>query len=760
MRRFIRLWTAAWTVFGASALWAQGLLIVVDRPVPLPRPIPIPRPVPSATYAIKEISVQAKLLDQVARVQVSQSFVNTGNVQMEVQFLFPLPYDGAIDQLTLLVDGKEYPAQLLPAKEARARYEAIVRSNRDPALLEWMGQGMFQTSVFPVPPGAERKVSLSYNQLLRKDHGLTDFIFPLSTAKYTSKPVQKVDVQISIESGVEIKNVYSPTHPIEIQRPDAKHAIVKWSRTNEVPGSDFRLLYDVGKTGLAARVVTYRPSDSDDGYFLLLASPPIVSTDAERPKKTVMFVVDKSGSMSGKKIEQAKGALKFVLNNLREGDLFNIVAYDGVVESFRPELEKFNDETRKAAIGYVEGLYAGGGTNIHDALTTALNQLKDSSRPNFVIFLTDGLPTIGERNESKIVVAAKSSNSVRARVLPFGVGYDVNSRLLDRVARENFGLSEYVRPEEDIEASVSKVYNRIGSPVMTDVSVKIEFDAVRVEDAAPINRVYPKQVVDLFEGEQLVQVGRYKKSGAAKVVIEGRTGSTNQRFDFPADFSEKSPNASFAFVEKLWATRRIGEIIDQIDLHGKNDELVKELVDLSTKHGILTPYTTFLADETARPRDLASSDRYRRAADGIVRLEEAEGISGVAQRATKLGLQTAPNAPAAGGFDGSGLGGAVIRDINSDKEVRLRGVREAGNKAYYVRQNAETAAAKKLLVTQETAQLDPEKDKDSITVVERYSDAYFELIRANSNEDNQLLAQQQADEEFLIQLRGKNYLVK
>jgi Ca-activated chloride channel family protein len=757
MRRFIGILTAVGMVFGASAAWAQGLLIVVDRPVPLPRPIPIPRPVPSATYAIKEISVQAKLLDQVARVQVSQSFVNTGNVQLEVQFVFPLPYDGAIDQLTLLVDGKEYPAQLLPAKEARARYEAIVRTNRDPALLEWMGQGMFQTSVFPVPPGAERKITLNYNQLLRKDHGLTDFLFPLSTAKYTSKPVQKVDVQVSIESGVDIKNVYSPTHPIEIQRPDGKHAIVKWSRTNEVPGSDFRLLYDVGNAGLAARVVTYRPSDSDDGYFLLLASPPIIANGAERPKKTVMFVVDKSGSMSGKKIEQAKAALKFVLNNLRDGDLFNIVAYDGVVESFRPELEKYNDETRKAAIGYVEGLYAGGGTNIHDSLTTALNQLKDSSRPNFVIFLTDGLPTIGERNESKIVAAAKSSNSVRARVLPFGVGYDVNSRLLDRVARENFGLSEYVRPEEDIEAHVSKVYNRIGSPVMTNVEVKIEFDGVRVEDAAPINRVYPKQVVDLFEGEQLVLVGRYKKSGAAKVVIDGHTSGKAQHFDFPADFTAKSDNASYAFVEKLWATRRIGEIIDQIDLHGKNDELVKELVDLSTKHGILTPYTSFLADETARPRDLASADRYRRAFDGVERLGEAEGRSGVAQRATKLGLQSAPNAPAAAG---GGLGGVQLRDIDSDTQQLARGVREAGNKAFYVRQNVASAATKKLLVTQETAELDLEKDKEKISVVERYSDAYFALTRDNTAEENQLMAAQQSDEELLIQLRGKNYLVK
>jgi Ca-activated chloride channel family protein len=740
----------------STAVFAQGLMIVVDRPVPLPRPIPSPRPVPSASYAIKELHIQARILDQAASVQVSQTFVNTGQVAMEVQFLFPLPYDGAIDQLTLLIDGKEYPAQLLPAKEARARYEAIVRANRDPALLEWMGHGLFQTSVFPLPPGAERKVMLQYHQLLRRDHGLTDFVFPLSTAKYTAKPVERVGVRVAIESSADIKNVYSPTHPLEIQRSDARRAVVQWTGTHEIPSSDFRLLYDIGRVGLAARVLSYKPTDKDDGYFLLLASPPLAAADDERPKKTILFVVDKSGSMSGKKIEQAKSALKFVLNNLREGDLFNIVAYDSTVEAFRPELEKFTEDTRKAALGYVEGLYAGGGTNIHDALLTALNQLKDTSRPNYVIFLTDGLPTVGERNEAKIAAAAKSSNTVRARLLPLGVGYDVNSRLLDRLARENFGLSEYVRPDEDIETHVSKVYNRIGSPVMTDVVVRWEFDAPRVEEGTPINRVYPRQVVDLFEGEQLVLVGRYKKSGAAKVVIEGQIGGRPQRFEFPAEFAASSPQATYGFVEKLWATRRIGEIIDELDLHGKNDELVKELVDLSLKHGILTPYTSFLADESARPRELASADRYSQTFRRLERLKEAEGRAGVAQRASKLDLQNATTAPLAA----ASFAGAAIREIDSDALVVQRGVRSAGNKAFYVRRNVPSANTDKLVVTPETAALDPEKDRDQITVIERFSDAYFALIRDNTPEENQLLAAQQVDEEFLVQLRGRNYLIK
>lgn len=772
---------------------AQGVLIFVDRPAHLPRPHWISHPPaavqPPSSYKIKELGVQARVTDQVARVQVSQSFVNTGSAQMEVQFLFPLPQDGAIDKLTLLVDGKEFPGKLMAAKEARSVYESIVRSNRDPALLEWMGMGMFQTSVFPVPPGAERKVTLHYNQLLKKDRGLTDFLFPLSTAKYTSHAVEKIDIQMTIESEIDIKNVYSPTHTVDIKRPDGRHAVVSYVRTNEVPNSDFRLMFDVDKGQVGARVISYKPSHSDDGFFLLLASPQVKAPDAERPKKTVVFVVDRSGSMSGKKFEQARAALKFVLNNLREGDLFNIVAYDTNVESFRPELEKYNDDTRKAAIGYVEGLYAGGGTNIHGSLTTALNQLKDNSRPNYILFLTDGLPTVGVTNEGQICHAAKDSNKVRARVLSFGVGYDVNSRLLDRISRDGFGLSEYVRPDEDIEAHVSTVYANISSPVLSDVAVTFDLDGLKPEEGPAVNRVYPKGNFDLFEGQQLVVVGRYKKPGAAKVVIKGRVGGQEQKFDFPANLTEKSGDESYAFVEKLWALRRIGEIIDQIDLAGKNDELVKELVELSTRHGILTPYTSFLADETTRPL-LSSATGFERANSSLSRLSESNGIGGVSQRSAKGAFLSAQNGndvsqkkdnlqrymgsgmgamsgpanasgkPLAAGTPALGLSIAnnSFRDIDTDMEVSADSVRQYGNQAVYARRQA--GKKEQLVVTPETAELDLEKDKDKFEVIERFTEPYFALVKANSAVENQILSDQRDDEQLLIKLRGKNYLVK
>ena len=776
-RRVLSLCAAFWVVAFAPALWAQGFLISNDHAHRMPRPWPRPTPDPSVMNCqVKELSVQARLKDQVAQVQVSQTFLNTGSTQLEAQFVYPLPYDGAIDRLTLMVDGKEFPAQLLSKEEARGRYEAIVRSSKDPALLEWMGQGMFQTSVFPVPPGQTRTVTLHYNQLLRKDRGTTDFLFPLGAAKYTTKPLEKLDLQVLIDSTISIRNVYSPSHAVTIERPDEDHAVVKYSATHTVPGSDFRLFYDVNPDKLGTSLLSYRPNANEDGYFLLLTTPQVPKQNVQLPK-TVLFVVDKSGSMQGEKIEQAKGALKFVLNNLKEGDTFNIIAYDTTVETFRPELEKFNDETRKAATGFVNGVYAGGGTNIHDALKTALEQIKDNTRPTFVLFMTDGLPTVGERNESKIAQAAREANKAGARILNFGVGYDVNSRLLDRLAREHSGASEYVRPSDDIEVHVSKVYSKISAPVLANVNVKFEFDQVATEAGPPVNRIYPSGKFDLFAGEQVVLLGRYKHSGVAKVVIEGNVGRESQHFDFPVDFAQSSSNSTYGFVEKLWAMRRIGEIIDELDLNGKNEELVKELVMLSTKHGILTPYTSFLADETSRPTLALESDEFRRNS-GISRerlgdLEMAEGQSGVAQRAGKQLFKgrsnldagssyggAAPAAPASGPaapasvapLAASAPGAQKYIDSKSDREVVTSNVQQIGNQTAYRRG--------KRIVTPETADLDCEKDKAKIVTNQRYSKEYFDLVAANTADENLLIAQQADDEELLATFRGQAYLIQ
>ena len=713
--------------------FGQGALIDLRRPIAPPLPSPIVQPLHS--YCIKSLDVNVNLNGQVARVQVSQEFKNTSKRTIEASFVFPLPYDGAIDRLTLLVGNKEYEAKLIDRDEARRIFEGYVRRNQDPALLEWMGSGMFKTSVFPIPPGETRKVTIRYSQVCRQFQGMTEWLFPLRIARHTTKPIEQLSVQVSISSSLAIKSVYSPTHSIAVKKPSPKIARISYEQKNVIPNSDFRLFYDVGKQSIGTSVLSYRPDGDEDGYFMMLISPDIQAQQRENISKNVVFVVDRSGSMTGRKIDQAKEALRFVINNLNDGDLFNIVAYDSEIETFAPELQRQNKSSRDKALGFIESIFAGGSTNIDGALNAALDMLQDDETPNYVVFLTDGIPTVGETNIARIVDNAAKANSVRARVCCFGVGYDVNSLLLDKLARTGYGQSVYVRPDEDIEAKVAEFYTRIASPVLTDVKLRVDVDGVKIAQGSVVNRVYPRNLYDLFAGDQLVLVGRYKHTGNAKVVLSGRVNGEVQRFEFPAKLEHKSTSSNQSFVEKLWAVRRIGEIIDKIDLEGRNDELLDELVMLSRRHGVLTPYTSFLADENGAIRDVAQS-RLRAATALNELVTEEAGQAGFARRQNKAAFQNAGGGRL-GDTNGDGLlpsqsvdaeGGVVFRDAVTNRAVKVKTLKQVGGKSFFLEEGQ--------WVDSNASQEQVETAQD----LTRYSSSYFALAAKHGAVVGRILA--------------------
>lgn len=773
------IFATLFTLCFATNVSAQGVLIPDDQ-VQIPG-FRIPRfhrhvpPAPEReSYRISELSIDASVKDQIAQTQVSQTFVNTGSRQMEVSFVFPLPYDGAIDQLSFMVDGKELPARLLPADKAREIYEGYVRRYKDPALLEWIGTGMFKTSVFPVPAGASRTVSLKYSQLLKKELNAVDYLFPLSTAKYTDKPIDRVSLRLSLHNETPIKNIYSPTHKIDIKRDDDNNAVVKFEAKDAIPVNDFRLIYDTAADKIGASVISYWPEEEDQGYFILMASPAIKKdNEGAMSRKSIQFVVDRSGSMVGRKIDQAREAAKFVLNNLNDDDLFNVIAYDSAVVAFNEEIQRYDKDIHSKALGFINSINAGGSTNISEALKSALNNVKDDSLPSYIVFLTDGLPTVGETNEMKIVEIAKSLNKYDTRLIAFGVGYDVNSRLIDRLTNTNHGQSEYVRPDEDIEQAVGRLYQKIASPVFTNVRIDYEFDVMDVDQGEIVNRVYPSEALDIFAGGQLIVVGRYKESGTAKIKLAGKVGDAPTSFEFDAQFADKGKDNGKAFVEKLWASRRIGQIIDEIDLNGKNDELVKELITLSIKHGILTQYTSFLADEHDEANGLSDARRNFGRADSRLRsLEATSGRFAFGGRVSKQQLKGAQQLEAlivplpvgdrgagigssGGGFGlspsgrGSGIGAGGGAGVIDDSEGQ-DGVRQNKSGTMYKRGNVVIAA--------NAADVDLEKAE--ITDVERYSKEYFDLINGNTKSENEVISQQLDGEELVIRLRGKIYRFK
>lgn len=805
LRSALNVALVAAVAFAPSVSFAQALVVTNDE-VPMPRTW---RPPAGQAFTITSLDINANVRDRGAEVTVSQSFRNDSKRDQEVQFLFPLPAEAAVDDMTLLVNGEEFPAKLLTAEQARQRYEAIVRSKKDPALLEFIGGQCFQTSVFPVPAGEERTVTVHYTRLLPVDFGVADLELPLSATKLSAKPLTKVNVAVQIEAEG-LKSVYSPSHPVQIERPTSGHAQIAWKATNVTPDQDFRLIFDVdgGESDIGGRLLTYRPDDSEDGFFLFLATPMATARadEEEEGAKTVLFVLDRSGSMTGVKIGQARDAMQFVLSNLNRQDSFNILTYANNNTLFQPELNQAKADVLAKAQAFAAGVAAGGGTNIHGALTEALNQTGDSSQPTYMLFLTDGKPTVGWRDPFRIAESVRGANKKDVRIISFGVGEKVNSKLLDRLSTDNGGFSAYVRPSDDIEDAISKVFRRLTSPVLVDA--KLDFDFKKGPKATPTNFVYPGGTVDLFAGQELIVVGRYRATGKATARLSGRVGEEETSFEFPVKFAKKQSDSRLAFIEKLWATRRIGDLINQMDLNGKNEELVEELVVLSTKHGILTPYTSFLADEETNVGDVITSRR--RAGQLLDGLADESGASGFSQRGVKNTFNFADRyaAPAAsnevqqqvqefdsgldvtsrpapagaggafgteygggypGGGYGGGYGGGVPDDVESKsgsipEELRVVKPLSRSDVAARFAPKVEDAAGNTLyrrgnqLVTPETAKLDPEKDE--IKDIERFTPAYFELVKANTAAQNALLSRQAEGDELLIRLRGVNYRIR
>ncbi|MBR5244375.1 MAG: VWA domain-containing protein [Thermoguttaceae bacterium] len=779
--RFAVLGYFFFLVASSQPVFSQGFLTEVKRPSPVPpTSVPAPRPPFERSVRLESLSVDAEIENSVAQVVVSQTFNNVGSTTIEASFIFPLPYDGAVDSLTFLVEGKEFTGELLDAAEARKRYEAIVRENRDPALLEWVGTGLYQTSVFPIPPGQARTVELRYTQLLRQQDGLTEFFFPTKCARQNEAP-GKTSFATRIVGETEIKNVYSPTFDVKVERVAKNVVQTTCVLENQTPTRDFRLFFDQNADDLSAKIQSYRPNPNEDGYFLLLASPKIVSDQKERPTKTVVLTLDVSGSMSGEKIRQARESLRFVLERLNDGDKFNVVLFGTDVRSFAESLRVVDETSRNEALAFVDAVRSRGSTNIEEALNVSFKQLAqdETANPKYLFFFSDGEPTTGETNEMKLAQLARDKNN-GARFFSFGLGYDVNSRLLDRFVRDGRGQGEYVKPSENIEERVAALYNRVGVPVFT--GVEFQFKSKENELAQYFtNQVYPEGKIDVYAGDQLILVGRYATSGPIEIQAKGQVDGADVAFSFDGVFTNESADSTYAFVERLWATRRVGEIVDALDLNGPNDELMNELLELSKKHGIMTPYTAFLADDSVALD--ATADNARRAAGNFKRLaSQTSNMSGFAQRSMKQSFRGAANlATESAAADAMAMTAAPTaaapRRAPAAGALRPRTPNRAAGAArsfatsaplavdadfaapIAVSESAETSAAKpretvrtiagKTFYFKNGRWIDAALDKESQTaqtpiVVKQFSDEYFELAGRLGREFSQYLAFEEA----------------
>src|SRR6266850_537233 len=435
--------------------------IIVERPIYIPS-----THFPFAPLEVTSHQVNVKIDGQVAITSIDQEFYNPNDQRLEGIYIFPVPKGAHIDKFSMEIGGKMVDAELLPAEKARQIYEDIVRKMRDPALLEYAGLDLFKVRIFPIEPRSRKPIKISYTELLRSDAGTVTYLYPLSTEKFSARPIKNLSVKIELKSAEPLASIYSPSHKVEIKRDGPNRAVIGYESKDEKPDTDFQLVYSSDTRDVGLRLITYKP-DGDEGYFLLLAAP-TVSDETKPATKDVVFVVDTSGSMAGAKLQQAQKALRFCVENLNGEDRFEIVRFSTEAEPLFGKLIDADSEHRKRASNFIADLKPIGGTAIADALQSALKaRTEKTDRPFVIIFLTDGLPTVGTRNPDEIVAEVKKAGD--ARIFSFGIGSDVNTQLLDQIAEGTRAFSQYVLANEDLELKVSNFYTRIKEPALTNL---------------------------------------------------------------------------------------------------------------------------------------------------------------------------------------------------------------------------------------------------------------------------------------------------
>ena len=568
-------------LYAGSAL-ADGFIVV---PPPHTGPVPNWQPFP---LEVRYHKVEVDIRDTAATTSIDQEFYNPTNWQLEGYYLFPIPMGAVINKFSMFINGKETEAEMLDAKKARAIYEDIVRRAIDPALLEYYQQELFRVRIFPIEPHSTKRVKISYHQILTSDNGTTEYLYPLNTEKFSARDLQEVVVKVNLSSQFPIKNIYSPTHEVDIVRKGAGQAVISYEARQVRPDRDFSLFFrtDSNKIGMSA--LTFREAGDSKGFFLLDIAPDFEVKDRDIEDKDITFVLDVSGSMAGDKLQQAKKALLFCINNLNKGDRFEVIRFSTEAEALFNGVASANDENRQKAIRFVENLKAIGGTNIEDALKLALQQKGGMSRPQVVLFITDGKPTINETDEDKLAALVGKRAEGAVRIFTFGIGHEINTHLLDKITARTNAYRSYIGPKEDIEIKISNLYTKIQSPVLTNLKL-------RTDSSIRLTQVYPQDLPDLFKGASITVLGRYEGSGTRNIILEARLKGQHVQYEYRLDFADRETRNEF--VAPLWAARKVGWLLDQIRLNGENKELVDEVTELARKYGIITPYTSYLIVE-------------------------------------------------------------------------------------------------------------------------------------------------------------------
>jgi len=620
-----------------SPLGAQGRVVTS-----CPRPIPsesVARPCAPSTPSVVRVatSTLVDITGRVARTTITETFENRGRTIGEADFLYPLPNGAAFEELRLEIDGKLVAGEVLDASRARETYERIVRELRDPALVEWAGLGMVRTRIFPFGAGERRTVVVRHRHVLPRDGDALRVNGRLVGVDDPRDETAAGSFRIRW-SGDSLGAPWSPTHDVQARRLTNANSVREVSLTGRSGDVLAYLPIRLQSRTPGVTVLTHRGAGSEQ-HALVIVSPPRETPPAV--PRDISLVLDVSGSMKGTKLEQAIAAGHALLQTLRTGDRFRLIAFADDVDANTPELAPVTPMALREGRQWLDALEARGGTNIGDALRSALAATQDrrrnSSRLPLVLLVTDGQPTTGLR--ALEILDSTPAWRGEARVFTFGVGADVDASLVEQLALGGRGAAQFVRPEESVERAVSLVAQRLAAPLLSNVNVTV--------DGGTLRQLYAPNGVDLMAGQELVFLARYTGSARGQVRVTGVSG--NDLRVTRAAYAFGTRDTMNGFVPRLWAVQRVTALDAERRRRGPNAEIDDELRLLGERFGVPTPLTSYLVTEPTRVVQHGVQGGVQGGNVGVVRAVATGGTS-PSMIAADVSAKSAP-APSAVAFE-------------------------------------------------------------------------------------------------------------
>ena len=562
---------------------------------------------------LKKTVVSAEVSGFVARVTVQQFYANPVDHRIEAIYQFPLPVNAAVHESTIRIGDRLVIAEIKERKAARKKYEKAKAAGKRASLLEQERPNIFTQSVANIGPGEEIVVAIQYVQELAYDDELYTFSFPMTIghrfipgnptgrtghgssddsdivpdASRVTPPIlppelrsgRDIELNLTIDAGFPISEISSPSHEVILGWEASERVSVSLDSSDRIPNKDFVLSYRIAGRGIETALLTHRTGD--DGTFLLMVQPPAETTGAEAVPKEMVFVLDCSGSMSGQPMTASKGLMKKFIAGMNPDDSFRIIRFSESASSLSPSALLNTEANQSRGLAYVDSLRGYGGTQMIEGIKAALDFEPDPDRQRMVFFLTDGY--IG--NETQILAAIRERVG-DTRLYSLGVGSSPNRYLIDEMAAEGHGFSQYVRLKDDPAPAVDRFYRRLNLPVLT--AVETDWGGLDVIDPLPAS------VPDLFDNQPVFLIGRYKTPGTSTVVLRGRRG--HGFAEIPVEVTFPEHERANPVLEQLWARRKIAELMRR-QVRQEIPEVREQVLALALEYHLMSKYTSFVAVE-------------------------------------------------------------------------------------------------------------------------------------------------------------------